>query len=303
MNFTTVSDFYKSLFNCKVYKICIDAGCTCPNRDGSKGTGGCIFCSQNGSGDFITQKTDSIENQINEAKKIVDKKFNKHSEKKYIVYFQNFTNTYGDEELLLNKFTKAIQEKDIVGIAIGTRPDCLSDSMLQKLAELSNRTFIQLELGLQTTDEKTALLINRCYKTDFYFDAIKRIRTIAPKIHIVTHLIFGLPEESKETMFKSLDDVINCYKENNFSEKAFGIKITVLYVLSDTKLEEFYNQKKYTSLSFQEYFNLIKEALNHIDKKIVIHRITGDPPKKFLISPEWTCDKKRVLNAFKTLLQ
>ncbi len=116
-------------------------------------------------------------------------------------------------------------------------------------------------------------------------------------------MIFGLPEESKETMFKSLDDVINCYKENNFSEKAFGIKITVLYVLSDTKLEELYNQKKYTPLSFQEYFNLIKEALNHIDKKIVIHRITGDPPKKFLISPEWTCDKKRVLNAFKTLLQ
>lgn len=297
----TVSDFYKKIFNCKVYKICIDAGCTCPNRDGTKGTGGCIFCSNSGSGDFLPDKKLSICEQVENAKLLVADKLKNIKEKKYIVYFQNFTNTYGNEQELFLKFNEALECKDVAGISIATRPDCISDSILTKISSLCDKGFIQLELGLQTTNEKTALFINRCCSNKDYFDAVQRIRKADKRIHIVTHIIFGLPGEKKHDMLKTVKDVICCYKNNNLTENSFGIKIAQLYVLKETVLNDLFEKEQFVPLELEEYYNLVKEALMLIDEAIIIHRVTGDPPKRLLAAPQWCADKKRVLNKFKTL--
>ena len=203
----SVSDFYKKIFSQKVYKIAVDAGCTCPNRDGTLGYGGCIFCSQSGSGDFVPGASLPVEKQIEEAKALVERKFSRAAargenvSKKYIVYFQNFTSTYagqaGDEARLFDLFERAVSAPDVVGIAIGTRPDCLSDEMLEFLARLSTRTYLQIELGFQTANEKTAEYCRRGFKNEVYLAAVRRIHAAAEScggfIHVVTHIIFGLP--------------------------------------------------------------------------------------------------------------
>lgn len=293
----TVSSFYKLIFGQKVYKISLDGGCTCPNRDGTVGTGGCIFCSATGSGDFVPNKYLSISEQIEKAKSLVESKNSKKtdkSEKKYIAYFQNFTNTYGNPSTLLSNWEEALAKPEIVGLAIGTRPDCLNDKILSILSNLANKTFLQIELGLQTTNEKTASYIRRGYINECYFDAIKKLKNANPKIHIVTHVIFGLPGDSEDDMIKTVKDVI-CAKSD-------GIKITNLYILKDTDLEKDFLNNKVFPLTMEEYFDLIKKALKIIPPEVVIHRLTGDPPKKLLIAPKWSTDKKRTLNIVNSLL-
>jgi radical SAM protein (TIGR01212 family) len=292
----TVSAFYKSIFGKKVYKISLDAGCTCPNRDGTIGTGGCIFCSNSGSGDFVPSKNLSITKQIEEAKKLVENKMKNQSENqnKYIAYFQNFTNTYGNISKLSAKWNEALSCSQIVGLALGTRPDCLSDEVLQVLAQLADKAFLQVELGFQTSNEISSKYIRRGFSNKIYFDAVKKIKNANPKIHIVTHVIFGLPGETEVDMLQTVKDVVNA--------KSDGIKITSLYILKDTDLATEYFNNKFEPIKMDEYFNLIEKALQIIPKNMVIHRLTGDPPKSLLIEPTWTTDKKRTLNIVNNLL-
>lgn len=287
MSYYSVGEFYKEKFGSKVYKIAIDAGCTCPTRDGTKGNKGCIFCSANGSGDFVPSKKLSISEQIKQAKEIIQKKVKK--EIKYIAYFQNFTNTYGDEKLLVQKYNEAINCENVCGISIATRPDCISSSILKEIAALCKKTFVTIELGFQTSNEKSADYIRRGFSNQEYLEAVKRIHQADSRIHVVTHLIFGLPGENHDDMMNSVKFCLNA--------KTDGIKFTVLYVLKGTDLEKDYQAGKFDVLEMDEYFALLKSALELIPPKIVIHRLTGDGPKKLLIAPMWTANKKNVLNA------
>lgn len=293
-----LSEFYKSVFGCKVYKVAIDAGCTCPNRDGTKGFGGCIFCSESGSGDFASSRRMSVSEQIEEGKKrIISKLKGRSGERKgkFIAYFQNFTSTYGDENALCEKYSEALSCDDVVGIAVATRPDSIGEKILDFLAEKSRTHFVQIELGLQTSNENTGLLINRCYTNSDYENAVRRIKARSPKIHIVTHLIFGLPHETENDMMNSVDFVIK--------NESDGIKITVLYVLKNTQLAKMYFNSEFQVLTKNEYFNLIAKASEKFPANLVVHRLTGDPPKSSLIEPAWTCDKKRVMNEMKRIFQ
>jgi radical SAM protein (TIGR01212 family) len=287
MSYYSVGEFYKEKFGSKVYKIAIDAGCTCPTRDGTKGNKGCIFCSANGSGDFVPSKKLSISEQIKQAKEIIQKKVKK--EIKYIAYFQNFTNTFGDEKLLVQKYNEAINCENVCGISIATRPDCISSSILKEIAALCKKTFVTIELGFQTSNEKSADYIRRGFSNQEYLEAVRRIHQADSRIHVVTHLIFGLPGETHDDMMNSVKFCLNA--------KTDGIKFTVLYVLKGTDLEKDYQAGKFDVLEMDEYFALLKSALELIPPKIVIHRLTGDGPKKLLIAPMWTANKKNVLNA------
>ena len=305
----SVSDFYKKIFSQKVYKIAVDAGCTCPNRDGTLGYGGCIFCSQSGSGDFVPGASLPVEKQIEEAKALVERKFSRAAargenvSKKYIVYFQNFTSTYagqaGDEARLFDLFERACAAPEVVGIAIGTRPDCLSDEMLEFLGELSRRTFVQIELGLQTVNENTAQYCRRGFGNEVYQAAVRRIHAAAEScggfIHVVTHIIFGLPGDSEEDMMNTVKTALGAGTD--------GIKITVLYVVGGTDLAADYRAGKFKTLTKEEYFSLIQKAVKLLPENMVVHRLTGDPPKRILIAPEWTSDKRRVMNEIKMILK
>ena len=297
----TLSHFYQSIFACKAYKIALDAGCTCPNRDGTKGSGGCIFCSASGSGDFAAKGV-SIAEQIEKAKSLVQKKlWGRSGTRKgvYLAYFQNFSSTYGDEKLLLQKYKEALSLPDVKGICIATRPDCLSDSMILSLAELCEKTFVQIELGLQTANEKTGVRINRCYTNEDYAHAVKRIHDINKKIHIVTHVIFGLPDETEFDMMNTIQFV----KKTNAYREPWGIKITSLFVLQGTELEKLYVQGKLRLLKQDEYICLLQKALSLLPQNCVLHRLTGDPPKNLLLAPEWTLDKRRMQNEIKKMLK
>ena len=319
-----LSTFYESIFGCKTYKISLDAGCTCPNRDGTKGSGGCIFCSQAGSGDFIARGGESaagrlpISEQLEQGKKLVESKLRGRSgerQGKYIAYFQSFTSTYGDPTVLLSKYREALDCEGVAGLAVATRPDCLSPVILRGLGEISRNRFVQIELGLQTSNEKTGQLINRCYTNQNYIDAVNRIREAAPSIHIVTHLIFGLPGETEEDMLNSVKFVVeqNRHAEQNTRhpeldsgsnniapdlrrDDRWGLKITSLYVLKNTLFSQMYEAGQYQPLTKEQYFDLLKKALPLIPENCVVHRLTGDPPKSLLLAPNWTTDKKRVLN-------
>jgi len=259
----SASDFYKTLFDSKVYKISIDAGCTCPTRDGTLGTKGCIFCSAAGSGDFVPSVKLSITEQVEEAKKLVKSKV--HKPLKYIAYFQNFTNTYGNPDELYEKYCKALACPEVVGIAIGTRPDCLSEEILNKLGKLAERTFVQLELGFQTSKESSAEYIRRGYKNEVYVDAVKRIHSVNKKIHVVTHIIFGLPGETSEDMLASVDYAVKAGTD--------GIKITSLYVLRGTDLQKDYEAGKFKALEMEEYFDLLKSAVAMVPSSVVVYLI------------------------------
>lgn len=296
----TLSAFYQSIFGCKTYKISLDVGCTCPNRDGSKGTGGCIFCSQQGSGDFIAARSLGIIEQVEQGKKFVENKMRGRSgerQGKYIAYFQSFTSTYGEPSALLKKYHEALACEGVAGLAVATRPDCLNDEIMTGLAKISRNYFVQIELGLQTSNENTGALINRCYTNKDYIDAVKRIREAAPSIHIVTHLIFGLPNENEEDILNSVKFVV----DNN--EKKWGLKITSLYILKNTRLAQVYEAGEYEPLTKEQYFELLQKALPLLPDNCVVHRLTGDPPKNQLLAPAWTTDKKRVLNDLLTLLK
>ena len=284
--FYSVSDFYKKKFGCKVYKISLDAGCTCPNRDGTKSFGGCIFCSGSGSGDFAADKNLSIAEQIIQAKQRV---LSKNKDGKFIAYFQNFSNTYGNPSELSQKYNEAIAQEDVVGISIATRPDCLNDEILNEIAKLVDKTFVSIELGFQTSKNDSVAYIRRFFSNEEYLLAVKKIKNISEKIHVVTHLIFGLPNETEQDMLNSVKFVVDA--------KSDGIKIALLHVLEGTDLAIDYKNNAFSCLEMEEYFKILGKALKIIPKDVVIHRLTGDGPKKILIAPLWTAQKKVVYNA------
>ena len=283
MRYNTLNNYLKTKYGCKVYKLSLSSGLSCPNRDGTLSSTGCIFCSNGGSGEFASNYQLSITEQIESAKAKVS---NKIKNGKYIAYFQSFTNTYGDIEYLRKIFTEAINHPDIVALSIGTRPDCLPDDILELLDFLNHIKPVWVELGLQTIHERTAKYINRGYKLDIFDTAVSDLTK--RNIEVIVHLIIGLPFETKEDILKSVQYVC--------SQPISGIKLQLLHVLKNTPLEKEYFLNKFKILSLQEYSNILAECLCNIPPHIVIHRITGDGPKSLLIAPEWSADKKRVLN-------
>lgn len=288
MEYLSFNKYLRDTFGDKVYKISLNAGFSCPNRDGKIDTKGCIFCSKGGSGDFAESKNLSITEQIENGKRRVEKKI---SSEKYIAYFQAFTNTYAPVEVLREKFYEAINHKDIVAVSIATRPDCLSDEVIDLLDELNKIKPVFVELGLQTIHEESAKYIRRGYTLDVYDDAVKRLKAIG--VNIVVHIILGLPNESKNDMLESVAYV--CRSGIN------GIKLQLLHILKDTDLAEEYEKGNVRVLEFDEYLDIIKSCVEIIPNDIVIHRLTGDGAKKDLIAPLWSADKKRVLNAINKL--
>lgn len=288
MEYYSFNQYLKDTFGCKVYKISINAGFTCPNRDGTLGTRGCIFCSKGGSGDFAESSSLSVTEQIESGKQRVSKKIKSG---KYIAYFQAFTNTYAPIEVLAEKYCEAINHPDIVGISIATRPDCLGEEVLTLLSEINKIKPVFVELGLQTIHEKTAEYIRRGYPLSVYDNAIKALKALG--INTVVHLIIGLPNESREEMLESV--------EYACKSGADGIKLQLLHILKGTDLADDYLSGKFETLSMEEYLSIIKDCVEIIPKNVVIHRLTGDGPKKDLIAPLWSADKKSVLNALNKL--
>lgn len=282
MYINTLNAYLKNRFGRKIYKLTIDGGMTCPNRDGKVGFGGCIFCGGNGSGSFCPSVDLSITAQIEEGKKLLK---NKIKEGGYIAYFQSHTNTYAAVPYLRKIFYEAVNHPDIVGISIGTRPDCLEDDVLKLLEELAKIKPLWVELGLQTINENTANLINRCYPLKVYDQAVKNLKSIGAEV--VTHVILGLPGESEEQMLETV-----AYS----SKVSDGIKLQLLHVLKDTKLYEMYQKEPFKIFSMEEYTELLCRCIEIIPKNVVIHRMTGDGDKRLLVEPMWSGNKKVVLN-------
>ena len=280
--YRTLSQHYRETFGCKVYKLSIDAGFTCPNRDGTVGTGGCTFCSVAGGGDFAERTCANVAEQLEKAKARVAFK-NKNG--KYIAYFQSFTNTYGPADELERLYRQAMAPEYIVGLAIGTRPDCLPEETVALLEKLNKIKPITVELGLQTIHNTTAEGFRRGYKTEVYFDAVRRLK--AAGIEVVTHIILGLPEETPEMMEETTKAVISAGTD--------GVKFHLLHVLRGTDLEKDYREGKFQCLSMEAYAAILKRCLSHVPQSVTVHRITGDGAKKDLVAPMWSADKKAVL--------
>lgn len=291
MYYYSLNQYLKDTFNTKVYKISINAGFTCPNRDGTLDTRGCIFCSGEGSGDFCESSLLSVTEQIEEGKKRVASKIG--DDGKYIAYFQAFTNTYAPLDKLRAVFTEAISHPDIVAVSIATRPDCLPDEVLDLLSELNEIKPVWVELGLQTIHERTAEYIRRLYPLSVYDKAVKDLKERG--INVITHVILGLPGESEEDMLQTVKYA--CDKGTD------GIKLQLLHVLKGTDLAKDYEAGKFNCLSMDEYINLVVKCLEIIPENVVIHRLTGDGNKKILIAPEWSKDKKNVLNTLTKAIQ
>ena len=300
----SLNAYFKHVYGQKIYKIAVDAGLTCPNRDGSLDTRGCVFCSAGGSGDFATklnrnisidsehncayfETVDSVRRQINENLK----SFNKSVGDKFVIYFQAFTNTYGDVNYLRDIWSEALSHEDVVGISIATRPDCLGDEILELLVELQEKyceKFIWVELGLQTIHEKTAEYIRRHYPLSVYDEATEKLSKIG--IPYITHIILGLPNETEEMMLETVRYV------NQHNYKPFGIKLQLLHVLENTDLASDYREGLFKELELEEYIDIVIKCLANISADVVIHRVTGDGPKNILIAPTWSGNKKVVLN-------
>lgn len=279
--YQTLSQHYRQKFGCKVYKLAIDGGFTCPNRDGTLGYGGCIFCSGDGSGDFAA-KGSNIAEQLVEAKKRVAFK-NKNG--KYIAYFQSFTNTYASIDYLETLYREAMAPDYIVGLSIATRPDCLPEETVSLLAELNKIKPVSVELGLQTIHPNTVQYIRRGYETAVYFDAVERLKKEG--LEVVTHIILGLPGETEEMMLQTTAAAVHAGSD--------GIKFQLLHVLRGTDLARDYEAGKFSCLTLEEYAHILKQCIGLLPSHVVVHRITGDGVKKDLIAPMWSADKKAVL--------
>lgn len=277
----SLNEYLKEQFGDKVYKLALDIGCTCPNRDGTLDTRGCIFC-HNGSSHFAETGVD-LNTQIENAKNRVKSKI---KTEKYIAYFQSFTNTYGDIDYLEKQFKMAINREDIVALSIGTRPDCLPPDILDLLENLNKIKPVWIELGLQTSNEKTAEYIRRGYPNIIYKNAVKELKNRG--ITVITHIIIGLPNETKEDILNTVDFAVKCGTD--------GVKLQLLHILKYTDLYEDYKQGKVEVLSIEEYIDILFSCIEKIPKNVVIHRITGDAPKSILVEPKWSADKKMVLN-------
>jgi len=285
MKHRTANEYFRNRFGQKVYRIALDGGFTCPNRDGTLDTRGCIFCSGYGSGDFASSRDLSITEQIEEGKALVSKKM-PDGNSKYIAYFQAFTNTYAPVKKLKVLYTEAIDHPDIVALCIATRPDCLPDEVIALLSSLNKIKPVFVELGLQTIHEKTALYIRRGYPLSVYDDAVKRLTGAG--LEVITHIILGLPGESRSDMLMSVSYV--------GKGPISGIKLQLLHVLKGTDLAADYEKGLFTCLSMEEYTDLVRDCIALLPEHVVIHRMTGDGSKKDLIAPLWSADKKRVLN-------
>ena len=280
--YQTLSQHYHSRFGCKVYKLAIDAGFTCPNRDGTVGTGGCTFCSDSGGGDFAEKSCASIGEQLEKAKKRVSFK-NKNG--KYIAYFQSYTNTYAPVSTLETMYRQAMEPDYIVGLAIGTRPDCLGEDVVSLLEKLNRIKPVSVELGLQTVHDATAERFRRGYRTEVYYDAVRQLK--AAGIEVVTHIILGLPGETPEMMAQTTRAVCAAGTD--------GVKFHLLHVLRGTDLEKDYLLGNFQCLTLEEYARILKLCLAELPQTVVVHRITGDGAKKDLVAPIWSADKKAVL--------
>lgn len=281
-------DYYlKNKYGEKIYKIALEGGMTCPNRDGTLDTRGCIFCSQGGSGDYAAPVSSSVHEQISYGLSLMkDKKVGK----RYIAYFQSYTNTYAAVDYLRNLFTQALNETCIVGISIATRPDCLSYEVLSLLDELNNTypdKFIWIELGLQTIHERTAAYIRRGYPLSVFERAVSGLSSI--HIPVIVHVILGLPGETDHDILETISYLNSCH--------IFGIKLQLLHVLEHTDLAYDYRAGVFQTYSLEEYINILTNCITHLSGEIVIHRVTGDGPKNLLIAPTWSLNKRLVLNS------
>ncbi len=276
--------FLRNKFNEKVFKISLDGGFSCPNRDGTISIGGCLFCSESGSGDYAGNRTLSIGKQFCDIKEMMNKKW---KEGKYIAYFQAFTNTYAPVEELRRKYKEAIKQEGVVALAIATRPDCLGDDVLDLLEEINKEVYVWVELGLQTVSDETARKINRGYKLEVYEDAIRRLKE--RNIDFVTHCIFGLPGETKEDMLKSVDYIAHSGSK--------GIKFHLLHLMKNTPMVKLYERGELEFVSQDDYIDLICKSIAMLPEEMIVHRLTGDAPRDLLIGPIWSLKKWEILNA------
>ncbi|MDU2673840.1 MAG: TIGR01212 family radical SAM protein [Clostridium sp.] len=276
--------FLRNKFNEKIYKISLDGGFTCPNRDGKVAKGGCTFCSARGSGDYAGSRILSINEQFNDRKKMMEKKW---KDGKYIAYFQAYTNTYAPVEELRQKYEEAINQENVVALSIATRPDCLDDDVVDLLEEISKKTYLWVELGLQTINDESARNFNRGYDFKVFEEGIKKLQD--RNIEVVVHTIFGLPGETKEDMLKTVDYVAH--------SGAQGIKFHLLHLMSGTQMVKQYESGELKLLSQEDYIDLICKGIAMIPQDMVVHRLTGDAPRESLIGPMWSLKKWEVLNA------
>ena len=290
----TAAAHYRDRFGHKMYKAAISLEVTCPNRDGTKGTGGCAFCSAEGSGEFASACRLPVTEQLDDAIRRLAQKV--PADTGYIAYFQSFTSTYCDADYLREKLEEAAAHPKVEALSVATRPDCLPDDILNVLAQVAERIPLYVELGLQTCDDEVAESFGRGYETRVYDDAVKALKAL--DINVITHIIFGLPGEDKNMMLRSVKHAVEAGTD--------GLKFTCLYINKGTRYEQLYNAGKIAVLEQQEYFDIVSDALALVPENVVIHRLTGDGAKKVLIAPLWTANKRQVVNyinrRFKDLL-
>lgn len=284
MKYNDANTYFKKRFGCKLYKAAISISATCPNRDGSKGYGGCIFCSGDGSGEFAQSLKLSVKEQINLAIEKVSKKTN--SDTRYIAYFQSFTSTYCNLELLKKSLEEASSHELVKAISVATRPDCLDADVLEILRETNLKIPVFVELGFQTSNETTAKWFNRGYENEVYLKAVSDLKAIG--INVITHVIFALKGESIDDMLNTVKYVVDAGSD--------GIKFTCLYVLKGTRLYDEYVSSKLELPSMEEYFDIVEKAISILPPDVVVHRLTGDGPKSLLVAPMWTSNKRQVVN-------
>lgn len=286
--YNKLNKFFKDKFGERVGKICIDAGFTCPNRDGKVSYGGCIFCSENGSGEHINKIEDISQQVINYINSYKGKRVNK-----YIAYFQNFTNTYDSIENLKSKYNAALIDDRIIGLFIATRPDCINEDIARLISSYSDKYYVCVELGLQTSNDETAEFINRGYSSNDFSKAVHILNKY--NIDILTHIMVGLPNET----INDIKNTVNFINTHNIS----GIKIHSTYVVEKTKLNDLYKLNQYIPISLYEYLENLTFILTHVRPDIIVHRLTGDAPKDILVAPSWNSHKKLVLNGIEKIMK
>ena len=293
--YNKLNKYYKEKFGEKVLKICVDGGFTCPNRDGTGGTGGCIFCSEKGSGELIKQSNETITKQVKDYLN----SYRAERANKFIIYFQNFSNTYDTLENLKQKYDSSLVDERIVGLSIATRPDCINEDIAKLIKSYSDRYYVCVELGLQTASDEIGKIINRGYTTNQFIEAVKILNSY--KIDVITHIMCGLPEENRDgknvpIQIKETIKLIN-------SLNIHGVKIHSTYVVENTKLNEMYKKEEYIPLKLDEYFEDLTYIITHLNPNIIIHRICADAPKNILVAPDWNAHKKWVINGFEKILK
>lgn len=295
----------KNTYGRKLYKAALDIGCTCPNRDGTLDTRGCIFCSAGGSGDFAASRQLSVTDQLNQAKALLSSKWIPEPGKpSLIAYFQAYTNTYGDPDRLLSCYEEALSSPEVAGISIATRPDCLSDIILEgldRLRLLYPDRFIWIELGLQSIHDHTAARIRRGYPTSVFYDAAAKLH--ARRLPFIVHLILGLPGETRLDLLESIRAVNQVHPFGVNQVHPFGVKLQLLHILKGTDLALLYEAGKLPVLTQEEYLDLLTSCIAALSPDICLHRVTGDGPRKLLIAPQWSLSKRNVLNGLHALMK